>query len=339
MPNAPAWFESDEVPRVGTDTTSRLIRRQRWIRVFVWACVILMPIAALSTIAAVAHRAKSTASTGQASLDPVGRAPAEVALSQWLASSPPPVPGASILSWNGQTILPAYHPPRQAGAQTLDTAAPTFTAVVEHFTVLGQNGAWYSAGVEVALNGSGGAVVLGTPSLEADPPPPSGSWASGTPWPGISASSSAPAPVVQAVSGWAQAYGSGSPQTLTLAVGDTNPSDYFTPLSGVSSITATVANYAPLGPASANEAVAEVNLSIVWNGETPPAPGSAQAPTVTMDLLIERASSAAPVVVAWGPPGSGPTLRPYQNAFRGYSSSSPPPTTPTTTSVPPGASS
>jgi hypothetical protein len=33
-----------------------------------------------------------------------------------------------------------------------------------------------------------------------------------------------------------------------------------------------------------------------------------------MDVLVERASTAAPVVVAWGPSGSGPMLRPYQNA-------------------------
>lgn len=337
MPSTPAWFESDEAPRVGVDTSTQLARRQRWLRVFVWACVILTPIAALSTIAMAAHRTKSRASAGQSSLDPVGRAPAEVALSQWLASTPPPVPGASILSWDGQTTLPAYRAPRQTGTQTQDTAAPTFTAVVERFTVLGQNGAWYSAGVEVALNGSGGAVVLGTPSLEEDPTPPSGSWASGGPWPGLSITSSAPAPVAQAITGWAQAYASGNPQTLTLAVGDTNPSDFFTPLSGVSSITATATDYATIGPPSADEAVAEVTLSIVWNGEAPPAPGSTQAPTVTMDLLIERAGSAAPVVVAWGPPGSGPTLHPYQNAFHGYSSSAPPPTTATTAPVPSGA--
>jgi hypothetical protein len=60
-----------------------------------------------------------------------------------------------------------------------------------------------------------------------------------------------------------------------------------------------------------------VTVSLLWKGEKAPAFGSSTSgPQTTMDLLLERADTAAPVVVAWGPPGSGPGLVPYQNAVR-----------------------
>lgn len=339
MPKSnPVWFDTDEVPRMGVNTSHRLVRKQFWYKIVVWACVIFTPLAALTIIVTLSKKAVPAKSPQSTALNPPGRSPAAAALTQWLSSTPSPLPGGTIISWDGQTVLPQFTPPKSSGNFSSPQNAPTITAVVEHFTVLGASGVWYSAGVEVEMGSAGGLSIVGTPSLIAEPLPSSGSNNATTtgPWPGLIASSAPPGPVTQAVNGWAQAYGSGDAQNLTLAVGDTNSNDYFTPLFGVSNISASVTSYAELPN---NAAVTEVSLTVTWSGQPPPSSSSQSTPPITMDLLIERATSAAPVVVAWGPPGTGPTLRPYQNAFHGYNSQYPPPPPPTTTTTQPSQNS
>ncbi|MHB8319949.1 MAG: hypothetical protein ACYDEP_12100 [Acidimicrobiales bacterium] len=101
-----------------------------------------------------------------------------------------------------------------------------------------------------------------------------------------------------------------------MSVGDPNTTHAYIPLSGVTSATDTVVAAANR-PGGAQ--IVQIALTIVWNGEsttTTTSPSGTTPPQTTMDLLIERANTAAPVVVAWGPPGSGPTLKPYQNAVQ-----------------------
>jgi hypothetical protein len=170
-------------------------------------------------------------------------------------------------------------------------------------------------------------VALGGPSLTIMPATNTSSgWATGAPWSGISSSVTVTAPVQSAIDGWLAAFTSGSGSQLRLAIGDTSSSVYYVAMSGIASATDTAVaaatraapNQAPTATSTNHSAeIVEVTVSLLWKGEKAPAFGSSTSgPQTTMDLLLERADTAAPVVVAWGPPGSGPGLVPYQNAVR-----------------------
>ncbi len=276
----------------------------------VWAAVISLPLACLTVIAEAVKTAPSVkpARTSVAVSSP-GRLAATVALRSWLDSTPSPLPGGVILAWVGATKVPT--PPAAPTSQNGANSAPTFAAEIDHFFV-DAHGVTYEAGVEVATPAGSDPTVVGTPSLlpvTVGTTPPQG-----IPWSGINATTSVSGPVSQAVDGWAQAFTSGSASTLHLAVGDPNGSHDYVPLSGVSSVTATITAAAPAPQGPSGDIIAQVTLDIVWKSQS--AASIAQSgppPGMTMDLLIARANTAAPVVVAWGPPGSGPALRPYEN--------------------------
>jgi hypothetical protein len=194
---------------------------------------------------------------------------------------------------------------------------------VDRFTVQGSPGI-FEADIEVALTSSGPA-ALGGPSLSPFRLGPSGTSQAteNGPWPGLVATSSAPSAVSQAVQSWADAYTSGNPATLALAVGDPNTADHYMPLSGVSAVSAAVVAASQIGGARVNQMAVQVSLDITWadqqNSQTASGPSKGdsavnpQGPETTLDVLVDRAYTAAPVVVAWGPPGSGPTLTADQN--------------------------
>ena len=195
---------------------------------------------------------------------------------------------------------------------------------MNRFTVQGDPGI-FEADVEVALTASG-PVALGGPSLmpvQLGPSAGSAATQSG-PWPGLVATTSVPPAVSQTVQSWADAYTSGNPATLALAVGDPDTADHYTPLSGVAAVAATVGEAAQVKGTTGDDMAVEVALDITWagqqNGQSTNGPSGGnqsavnpQGPQTTLDLLVERAHTAAPVVVAWGPPGSGPTLIAYKN--------------------------
>ena len=156
--------------------------------------------------------------------------------------------------------------------------------------------------------------------VQLGPSAGSGATQSG-PWPGLVATTSVPPAVSQTVQSWADAYSSGNPATLALAVGDPDTADHYTPLSGVAAVSATVVEAAQVKGTTGDDMAVEVALDITWadqpanrqTGNEQSVSVNPQGPQTTLDLLVERAHTAAPVVVAWGPPGSGPTLTAYQN--------------------------
>ncbi len=350
-----------EIPRPGLPDAERLARRQRWYRRLVWSSVVLAPVAILALLA-VAGNAKSTkapsSQTPAPSVSSRGRTAATQELDAWLAETPSPLPGATVLSWDGaRTIKPEVTQPKDkggllggsGGASSIQsswvTEIDTFTLVVPPTkkqtsgvsvaaTPVSQASV-YQASVAVALDPSGtGAVAMGGPSIVREPKTTTSNWFTGGPWPGISSSNSVSGSVQQAINGWVDAYTGGSASALSLAVGDTNSAHIYVPLSGIQSASATVVAAAPrVAPNSPvpstsradrtvhpTAEIVEITLDINWDGEPPPKPGTqgqTGAPKTTMDLLIERADTAAPVVVAWGPQGTGPTLVPYQNAISG----------------------
>jgi len=311
---APVWDQVIDEPVASSTVERSVARRTRRMRMWVWASVILLPIALLGDIALVGSR-HSTTAKGVGDVSSPGEATARATLQSWLSETPSPLPDGKILAWEGATPVAVTRLSKQAS----DAGGAIWHAEIDKFAVAGRAGRVYQVDLEVAIGANGSAVPVGGPSVEPGPPPIA-SPASDGPWPGINATASVPSTVAQAITGWADAYTSGSPSSLHLAVGDPNPADHYQPLSGVSSVTATPTWGARIGSPSADEMIVQVDLDIVWDGQqnvsglSGVSGTSGNAPTTTLDLLVERADSAAPVVVAWGPPGSGPTLTPYSNA-------------------------
>lgn len=319
-------YGDDLVPRVGLPDADRMARRQKWMRRYIKSSVYLLPITLVLTmlvaLSNVHPLTTSPMSNGSASSSP-GRTVATLALEQWLAETPSPLPHAMILSWDGaRDIAPA---PVQAS--TGQSAPVTWTAELDTFTlVVGSPSkpTLYSAVIEVALKPGGGAVALSGPSLSiVTPTNTTSGWDTGGPWSGINTNSGVTTAVQSAIDGWTAAFTSGSGSQLRLAVGDTRGSVHYVAMSDIASATDTVvASATRVAPNLASTAtstnpsaeIVEVTLNLLWRGEKVSAFGSSSGPQTTMDLLLERANTAAPVVVAWGPPGSGPGLTPYQNA-------------------------
>lgn len=308
------WDLTDDlIPRPGLPPTDRIVRRQRWMRRYVATSAVTLPLVLFISFVAVANsKGTGTTSAGIASAtSSPGRTAATLEMDQWLGQHPSPLPGASVLEWDGATQYPA-----PAGAPSSD-----WPMELDHFTLRvgrGANPRLYLATVEVVIQ-SNGATALGGPSISPDvATAATGATLSNGPWPGIVAQNQVTNPVQGAINGWLSAYTSGSASQLRLAVGDSTTDGAYVPLSGVTSATDSVTydapRAAPNSPASsgtASAAIVEVNLSLQWRGESAPASGG---PPTTLDLLVERANTSAPVVVAWGPAGTGPYLTPYQNA-------------------------
>jgi len=321
-------YNDDLVPRVGLPDADRMAKRQKWMRRYVKSSVYLLPfVLVLTMLVALSNvnpRTTSSSANSSASSSP-GRTVATLALEQWLAETPSPLPHATILSWDGaHDIAPA-----PVKASTGQSAPVTWTAELDTFTlVVGSSSkpTLYSAVLEVALKPGGGAVALGGPSLSiVNPTNTTSGWDAGAPWSGINSSAAVTSAVQSAIDGWTAAFTSGSSSQLRLAVGDTRSSVHYVAMSGIASATDTAIaaatrvapNLAPTATSTNPSAeIVEVTLGLLWKGEKVPTFGSSTGPQTTMDLLLERANTAAPVVVAWGPPGSGPGLVPYQNAVR-----------------------
>lgn len=328
------WDYRDKlVPRVGLPDADRLARHQKRLRRYVKSSTFLLPIlvviSILAVLSGVSPRTHAPTVASSASSSP-GRTVATLVMQQWLAETPSPLPGAVIQSWDGaRDIAPtatkaSSSPYGGSNTVTWNAELDTFTLIVGGST---QN-TIYSAVVEVALKpGGGGAVALGGPSLTVVPKTDTTSqWNAGAPWSGLSSNNSVSASVQSAIDGWLAAYTSGSASQLRLAVGDTRSLFNYAPLSHVASATDTVVaavmrNAPNSMPQTSNSnptaEIVEVTLNLLWKGEKVSSYlPSTSGPQTTMDLLIERADTAAPVVVAWGPPGTGPLLAPYQNAIR-----------------------
>lgn len=298
------WFEDAvEVPRPGTEPTARLASRQRLIRWYVWGSVVCAPLFALISLV---EASGSGGTNGSAAAQaPTG---AEVAAWQevqaWVSQSPSPLPGADIVAWTKATEIPRA----SAKGERSSVAEAAFD---EDFLVRARGG-YYEVTVEVVYVPGSGPVAVAGPSFAPVVPNNQAAASGASPWPGLAAASSVPAPVSTAISSWLSAYTSGNPESLLQATGDPSTSDTYTPLSGIASASVDdIVGAALYGPPG--QMIVEAQFFFTWRGQSSVAVANQQVPT-TMDLLVERAGTATPSVVAWGPPGSGPSLRPFENA-------------------------
>lgn len=254
-----------------------------------------------------------------------GRYVATSSLSSWLATVPSPLPGGSIVSWDGATDMGLV----PAGTSGADRDLLT---TLESFTVIDGTGQAYTAEYLVGTDTAGGSVVISGPSLIPQVNPPSGVQID-VGWPGVR-EVDAPAAVDTAVQSWANAYTSGNPDQLRLTVGDSDEENQYQPISGVAEVTTTIVAAGTTETAAIDEdgeqipeaeaLLVRVTLALDWEGRSS-GPSASEA---TMDLLVLRADTGAPAVVAWGSPGTGPRLTEYGNALPALARSEPevPPT-------------
>lgn len=302
------WFQDPsliEVPNPKSSWVSRILRKQRLFRRIIVADIIVAPLVLLLIVLLIfggnTSSSSATDSSGTNLATPIAYQ-GDVGIQRWLSSTPAPLPGGHIISYYGE--VPVQQPAKPQIGTTLGDY------VIASYIVLAK-GTFYKASVEEQISG-GNTSVISDPSiipLSSASSVPGAAPTTTSPWPGINAT---PPPsngaLTQSIQGWTSAFTSGSPSSLALAVGDPNSTDHYVPLSNVAQATPTVLFYATTSKTSA---IVEVDLAITWNGES-----TVKNSNYTYDLLVERPLSAAPVVVAWGPAGSGPSLVPYQNAVK-----------------------
>src|SRR5699024_961151 len=199
---------------------------------------------------------------------------------------------------------------------------------VHNFTVTAQ-GRLFAVEVSTLTDPGLGTVVVGTPSLMPHVPAAENLTAA-SPWPGA-VEAQMPQRGPDVVTSWAQAFTSGDPEQLRLATGDPDGSHSYMPLTGAYLVGAEVKDVAvPKGqltdrgkaPDAPSSLVVRVSLALSW--DSPPAEGEQEgqgqipeSSRVSYDLLLTSTDTASPRVVAWGGPGSGPSLSPYANAVTG----------------------
>lgn len=294
-------------------------RGERWKRWTIGGLAfVAVPLAALGVMGNVASSVSRTDGTVDVSTisittnDSIGKSVAWTTLADWIAGTPSPFPGGVILSWDGFTT---QAPP----AQTSKNEDPIEYSFETHrFTVV-RDGERFNATVQVAVTEAGAAVATSTPSLS----PIADIDLTQTPvdWFGVKSSSTASTPEVQeSISSWLTAFASGDPDELRRAIQDSKKGRSFVPLTGVKAVTSSkvtaVAELTDENDKPTGYVVARVSAVLNWGDVAVDGKQSTQAP-VTWDVLVADADSATPYVVAWGAPGTGPDLTPYENGVTG----------------------
>ena len=311
--SSPQWWDQvEEVPRAGLPDAKKMSKSSRKYRYAIIASLLLLPIALLSNIMMFSQIGES-APPAKVAVDKYAktRAVAMVAVREWLASDPAPLPGGELVDWKDASS-------RNWKPAADDTSGDTpYRVETHHLTVSTPDGVSYTVTVPVAYDDAHGGVALATPSLIPDVPTDE-SWA-----PSVYPDNepfSAEESVTAAVAQWATAYTSGDPALLRQAIGDKDASRSYVPLAGARlrdvavSESWVVTRKAPAVEGEDGEVdqiIARVAAGIDW-AVSPLADGD-EVPQVVFDLLIDEAATAAPVVVAWGGAGSGLDLKPYIN--------------------------
>ncbi len=311
------WEQAEEVPRAGLPSADKQRKRARWWRVYVWASLVLLPLALVGVVVTAGASGSGSAVTAEAGPDKFSetRSVALVAVREWLAGDPSPVPGGEVVGWDSATS--STWKPAEGTDPDLVTQGK-FRQETHRVTLSAPGGAMFVASVLVLFDEAHGAVVASSPSL-APVLPADSSWAP-NPYPDLDETTPTE-DVVTAVSAWVDAYASGDPSLLHQTVGDTDASHSYLPLSGarLRDPVADEAWVVSLVPAEEgtdrvpDSVIVRVSARIDW--AVAPIEDANEAPEVTFDVLVESANTAAPRVVAWGGPGEGAHLKRHGNAI------------------------
>jgi hypothetical protein len=311
--------DAEELPRADVESVQLTTKRLKLYKVWVISSVVLLPVALLAIISFLPKFLEEppVAQVQANQLDSPTKAAAMKSVQDWLNTQPSPVPGGKILSWDGVEVQ------AEPKTTTNDKGDVTETQGLQlnNLTLISPSGSLFTTQVQVAYSPMRGAKVLGDPTLIPHAPDDKQSWPNLKAWPNLVQTAKL-APVEQAAAAWAKAFTSGDPDALRLAVGDTSADRSYVPLVQVTASSVAVGDVAsrPL-PADAEkgtkptQVVAQVSFGVAWEGQNLT---NSQTPSrVTYDVLIDKADTAAPQVVAWGGAGSGESLKPYMNAVEG----------------------
>jgi hypothetical protein len=297
----------EEVPTDKSSEGKRASSR-RLIRWYVMGACVLFPVALLGSLSGWMEASAYKPAVEAPSISSPAKGAAMKAVTAWVSTNPSPVPGGVVQSWDGFKRLETV---------VLDNGKPSPTIEIHTMTVISSTGNLYTTSIQMSYSDTSGVQVIGAPSLM--PYAPDGTIVAGMPWPGKK-SVSAPESVNDAVEVWANAYTSGNPSTLRQTVGDPEQAHAYVPLSGIKSIKSVAILEAAGKPTDAEEKegvrspeniVARVTFEVLWAGQTT---GTSK---ITYDVLVAKANSGSPVVVAWGGPGEGFSLEPFSNALIG----------------------
>lgn len=291
---------------------SRSFRRRMMVWTFIIAGFLAAGSALNATLNAEPEEEPVATSSTEVNSSP-GKSVAQAKVAEWLAQDPSPLPGGSIISWDGFT-------PIAGGIAKNDTDNPANAAELHTFTLsakLGDKAVFYDATVLVSVSDTLGAIAAAEPTLLPRVPAATQGWSSQI-WPGYD-TAQVPDPVNQSASQWAKAF-TESADALRLYVGDEDPDHSYMPLQGarVLSSTVTSAGYIKVeGEDKPKVVIARVELTLAWSTAA-----DAKGSKVMYDVRVEQAHTASPRIVAWGPTGTGPLLTKYGNAISGMSLSS-----------------
>lgn len=306
--NVDWWDEPDTLPVVVDPNKGKI--RKRLVTAYLWVSALLFPFLIFAVVVLVVRTVSPAVGAAGDGVDAAATreaAQAQVAVEKWLAGKPSPLPGGRVISYIGSTSKAAQQRDgQQAGERSLTTYS---------FVLADLAGQMYETSIQMLVTPTG-ATPLADPALV--PIPAAESEAGGQaewPWPGVASMAAAPE-YGPAVTAWAKAYTGGDPAALKLAVGDPAADRFYMPLTGVSFADIDIAQVGALWADDQDrtkeprprQALLRITVSALWGDQT----AATQRPSLTYDLLLDRADTAAPAVVAWGPPGAD--LKPYGNA-------------------------
>jgi len=302
MSSSGMWSAKPVKRPSGTGLVDRLpapLRRTKWLQWFLLACPVLVVVLLAGMIALLVWPKPVQAVAQQTG--GLSASVAQQAVNKWLGGSPPPLPGGILVGW--QASIPVdFTPVVVNGKQQNSPDGSTSTRQV--FDVIDGRGAWWQVSVQITCDTGGVCQQAGDPSPSLLPQP--GTSTVGV-WPGLTSGTEIPDPVGKAIQMWSDAFFGNDPAKLSLAVGDPDQTHTYQPLGGGATATTATPTAAAPSPTISDTLIVQTRVAVTWPGSDPSTPWG-------FDLLIERASTPAPLVVAWGPCGSGPTLTPYDNA-------------------------
>lgn len=310
---------AEELPRADIDLVTKADKRAKLYRIWVRGSLVLLPISMVAVISFIPTlmEAPPEIPVQVNQINSPTKPAAITAVEAWLSQKPAPLPGGRILSWDGVEIQqnPSITVDENSG-QTVEKQG----LHLHRFTLSSESGSLYTTAVQVAYSEVRGSQVMSTPALLPYAPDDASQWPSLIAWPNL-APVGTTEPMTQAAEAWASAFTSGNPNTLRLAVGDQSESHSYIPLVQASATTLNVEDTAarPLDdgsvPEMPEEVVARVSFGVVWPGQGTSAGKDKSPARLVYDVLIQKANTAAPVIVAWGPAGTGETLKAYGNAL------------------------
>lgn len=308
------WLVEEDI-RADVEDPSKVHRRGKVIRraltIAPVVAVVALGISASANTSVTNLRNEVAAMDQEVKVDSPGKSEAIIAVNEWLADKSKPLPNGRVLSWDGKRTLAEYSLEQdEESGQWIETLGRE----VHRFTLVNDSGLIYETSVITVDAPGRGATVIGSPSLRPAIPTATSSLTASR-WMTLE-SGEVTEHLRTAVDAWASAYTSGDPAKLRQVIGDPVGSNSYMPMMQVAKATAEVTGVGTsLELADKDQAVASVDLTVSWQGVK--VENDSQLPVISFDVLLDKVSTAAPVVVAWTDGGLGDTLTPYSNAAEG----------------------